>query len=328
MYAFLVWTIRIMVAVLAFAGLAWVFAPKEPVDRIIAFNPNWLPGDIDAYLAAAETRYDDITPGVEKRIVWAGAPGVATPLSIVYVHGFSATSQEIRPVPDKVAAALGANLFFTRLAGHGRSGDAMAEPRAGDWLEDAAEALEIGRRIGQEVVVIATSTGGTLMAVAATDPGLFDRVKGVVMVSPNFGVNNPAAFLMELPLARYWVPLIAGKTRSFTPVNEGHARYWTTSYPTEAVFPMAALVNHALGLDYATTRVPALFLLSDQDQVVRAGTSRDVAALWGGGAQVVEVFPGPQDDPYNHVIAGDILSPGQTDSAVQTITDWIGKLAP
>ena len=28
------------------------------------------------------------------------------------------------------------------------------------------------------------------------------------------------------------------------------------------------------------------------------------------------------DDPYAHVIAGDILSPGQTEPVIAIITDW------
>ena len=85
-----------------------------------------------------------------KRIVWAGAAGQKTPLAVIYVHGFSASAEEIRPVPDEVAKALGANLFYTRLAGHGRSGDAMAEPLAGDWIEDMAEAMAILQKLSGE----------------------------------------------------------------------------------------------------------------------------------------------------------------------------------
>ena len=161
----------IVVIFLLIAGI-WAFAPEEPVDREISFEANDLPVDIPAWLAQRELQFSDIRPEATKRIVWAGVAGQKTPLAVIYVHGFSASAEEIRPVPDEVAKALGANLFYTRLAGHGRSGDAMAEPRAGDWIEDMAEAMAIGRSLGDRVVVIATSTGGTLAAIAATDPVL------------------------------------------------------------------------------------------------------------------------------------------------------------
>jgi hypothetical protein len=48
----------------------------------------------------------------------------------------------MRPVPDRLATQLGANLIYTRLKGRGSL--AMAKPVAGDWLEDTAEALASG----------------------------------------------------------------------------------------------------------------------------------------------------------------------------------------
>ncbi|MDD4273595.1 MAG: hypothetical protein PHG14_07705 [Desulfobacter postgatei] len=38
----------------------------------------------------------------------------------VYIHGFSATRKETAPLSDLVAKTLNANLFYTRLSGHGR----------------------------------------------------------------------------------------------------------------------------------------------------------------------------------------------------------------
>ena len=322
--------IRTGLALVGLGAAVWYLAPREPVDLPAAFDATLLGADLDGYLAGREARFADITPGTEKRILWAGPRGEKTPLSVVYLHGFSATSQEIRPVPDQIAAAMGANLFFTRLSGHGRGGPAMAAPRAGDWIADTAEALEIGRRIGDRVLVIATSTGGTLAAIAAADPALgaqvTDLIAGVVFVSPNFGLRSRAAAILDMPLARHWAPLVAGRQRSFEVLNDAHGAYWTSSYPTVSVMPMGALLRHARGLDFSATGMPALFLLSDQDQVVRPDLSRAVAAAWGGGAQVVALTPGPGDDPYHHVIAGDILSPGQTDNAVQAILDWLDAL--
>jgi hypothetical protein len=120
---------------LAFTALAFLF-PRDSVDRTIAFDASTLPDDLDVYLATEEAKFADITQGSSKRIVWVGAAGVKTPLAIIYIHGFSATAEEIRPVPDMVAQAMGANLFYTRLAGHGRTGAAMGEVVAGDWVED------------------------------------------------------------------------------------------------------------------------------------------------------------------------------------------------
>lgn len=320
------WLGRLLLVLVVAAGALWFFGPREPVVTNVDFDAARIGADVDAYLAGVESGFDDITPGVEKRVIWAGAPGQVTSLALVYIHGFSATSEEIRPVPDAVAEGLDANLHYTRLAGHGRGGDAMAEASVGDWMRDVAEALAVGRVIGDEVVVMATSTGATLAAVAALDEGLSDAVKGWIFVSPNFGINNPAAPLLTMPAARQILPPLVGSERSFEPQGEDHGRYWTTRYPTVAVLPMAALVQHANTLDYTDVPSPALFFISDADRVVVPGAGRDIAGRWGAGAEVIAPVMGPGDDPYSHVTMGDILSPGQNDDAIGAMIRWIAGL--
>ncbi len=320
------WLGRSLLAVVVLLAAVWFLLPREPVDTEIAFDPRILPEDLDVYLAQAEAQFDDITEGVEKRIIWAGEVGAQTDIALVYIHGFSATSEEIRPVPDIVAEALGANLYYGRLKGHGRGGLAMAEPVAGDWLEDVAEGIAIGRRLGREVVLLTTSTGGTLAAIAARDPALREGMKGVVFVSPNFRVKNPTATILEWPLARTLSTLLAGAERSFDPQNEGHGKYWTTLYPTTALIPMAAVVKHARDADYSDVPTPGLFIFSDDDAVIDAETVRAMTTKWGGPVTLEPRVMGPDDDPFNHVIAGDILSPGQTDETAKIIADWIRNL--
>lgn len=321
---------RRVVRVLAVLGAVlvclWVFGPYEPVDTGVSFDRRVLAGGVDPYLREQEARFDDIRPGNEKRVIWYGLEEVPTDLAIVYLHGFSASSEEIRPVPDGVAEALGANLVFARLRGHGRDGAAMAEATAGDWINDAAEALAIGRKVGREVVVIATSTGGTVAAIAAQDAGLMRDVKGIAFVSPNFGINNPNAPLLTMPAARYWLPLVAGETRSFEPRNEMQALNWTTRYPLVSVLPMAAMVEYAAGLEYGGVTVPALFYYSEEDQVVDASVTAEIEAAWGGPVTRAAPELGPGVDEMAHVIAGDILSPGNTEAATEVILDWIRDL--
>jgi hypothetical protein len=142
------------------------------------------------------------------------------------------------------------------------------------------------------------------------------------MVSPNFGINDPAAPLLTWPAARYWVPLLAGKTRSFEPRNEQQSIYWTTSYPSVAGLPVGVLIKAVEKLDLTQTNVPALFIFSDEDRVVRAERTRDVIAEWGAGTQIINPALGPDDDDSKHVIAGDILSPNQTTPTVEAILNW------
>lgn len=305
-------------------GLDWAEAERQAESRR-AGVPDV--AALDGWLATRESEVNALRDGAQKRVVWAGPAGQVTPLAVVYVHGFSAAAQEIQPVPQRVAQALGANLHFTRLTGHGRDGAAMAEATPEAWMADYAEALAVGSALGRRVLVITTSTGGTLAALAATR-GAWPDPAGIVFVSPNFRVQAAMAPVLEWPGARWWLPLLAGRERSFVPTNDLHAQHWTTRYPSSAVFSMAGVVRAARAAPMSAARVPALFLTSPDDQVVDPAATANVATRWGGPVTQVSYRMGPGDDPNAHVIAGDILSPEQTDRAVSDILAWVAGWAP
>ncbi|QFT62413.1 carboxylesterase [Roseivivax sp. THAF30] len=319
------WLAGLALLLLVGAGIALWLAPEEPTSLEASFDPARLEGGVDEYLAAQEARVPGIVEGTQKRVIWAGASRETTDWAVVYVHGFSASSEETRPMPDLVAEALGANLFFTRLAGHGRDGAAMDDATLTDWMADMAEAMAVGRAIGERVLVIGTSTGATLATLAAADPALAEGLAGIAMISPNFQVKNPASVILTWPGARSWAPVLAGEERAFLPANEAQARYWTTRYPTTALLPMAETVKAARGLDHGALDVPAFFILSDLDQVVDQSISREVEANWGGPTQMW-VVPEGVTEAMNHVLAGDILSPEMTGPVAERIADWARSL--
>ncbi|MEM9968845.1 MAG: alpha/beta fold hydrolase [Pseudomonadota bacterium] len=310
---------------LSIAGL-FALGPYESSDLAASFDEARLESGVDDYVAKREARFSDITSGVEKRVIWVDKREQKAAWSVLYIHGFSATSEEIRPVPDEVAKALSANLIYTRLTGHGRSGVALADARISDWTADVAEALAIARKIGDRVLILSTSTGATLATAAALDGDQMMQVAGLVMISPNFGINNSMAALLTWPAARYWLPVIAGQERSFEPRSERQELYWTTRYPSAAIFPMAALVQEVVSRDLSQATVPALFIYSKEDRVVLPDATADVVARWGGPTKALHPTLGPLDDPFNHVIAGDIMSPGQTDSMIRDILAWAEDL--
>ncbi|MTI03800.1 carboxylesterase [Roseibium sp. RKSG952] len=315
---------RLLLALIVVGGLIYWFGPREEVNLNPTFDPRKFGEGVQVYFESVESGFDDITPGVEKRVIWQdGFKEQRTPVSVLYVHGFSATSEEIRPVPDLVADALGANLVYTRLQGHGRVGEAMAEGTASGWMQDLAEGLAAARAVGEKVVVISTSTGGTLVAAAALNPELSENIAGMVFVSPNFGVNAPGAWIPGLPWARDWLPLLMGEVRDVSGPDPEKNKYWSSVYPWEAVVPMTALVETVYALDFSDAQVPALFWFSDDDQVVRPDLTHNVAAAWGAPVAVELVTMGPEDDPSSHVIAGRLMSPGQTDAAVAGILAWL-----
>ena len=312
---------KIALVLLAILVVAFLLGPRPDTTETMSFDPSTLGPDLDAYLAKSEASFGDIREGLHKEIIWADPGSKAkTPVSIVYLHGYSASRVEIDPVPQNVADALGANLYYTRLAGHGRSGDAMAEAKLTDWFDDTAEALEIGKRLGDKVLVLSVSTGGTLATWAASRPELATKMDALVMLSPNYAVHGAPIWLLNMPWGETVLPLILGAERSWEPRNEGQAHGWTTRYPSKAVFPMGALLKVVSGIDPASLKVPALFIYSMQDKVVVPERTAEVAKAWGGPVEVVNIENA--DDDNHHVITGDILSPSTTQEVSGTIIAW------
>lgn len=262
----------------------------------------------------------DLRPGNGKEIVRIAD---RTDLALVYLHGFSATKWEIDPVHRHVAARLGANLFLTRLTGHGVSGDALARVMPVDWLADLDEAMAIGRTLGRRTVLIGTSTGATLAALAAARR---EDLAGVVLISPNFGLNRPLGSVLRVPGIRRLGPHLFGQRRNIPAVGgPRHAAHWTLEYPTAALWPLLDLMR--MPLDVRTATCPALFMWSDRDRVLDPAAIRRAASTWGGDATRHPLTMTDCDDPMHHIIMGDILSPSQTDGAVDVIADWIRAVA-
>lgn len=304
--------------------VAFLLGPR-PVANVPP-PPSALPDDLDAYLATSEARFDDLRPGVEKSIIWADSSKTRTPLAVVYLHGFSATREEVRPLPDTVAARLGANLFYTRLAGHGRSGDALAETTAADWLADGYEALAIGQRLGERVVLIGTSTGGTLATWLAAQPEA-KNLLALVLISPNYGPKDPKASLLLWPWGVQLAKLMAGSHRAWTPHNAEQAHYWTTRYRIDALVSMMSLVDLVDQIDLSAIETPLLIVYSPNDQVVNPAYIEAQFPVFGTSVKH-RIAIDSAGDPSNHVLAGAILSPATTQPLADSILAFLHPMWP
>lgn len=278
---------------------------------------------LDAHLAQSEAQVGGIRDGCAKRIDWAQGC-VKTPVSLVFVHGFSASCGELWPLPDLVAKGLGANLFMTRLTGHGQDGAAMGRARLDDWDADVAEAIKIGAALGDEVIVMGCSTGCTLLTTALAEKiDGSDVIKGVVHVSPNYGLAHMwAQALLQLPKVRSWGEYVAGSEQSFDKMSDDHAKYWTLRYDTQAVFTMADAVRAAMASPIEGITTPAYFALCETDEVVSPAKTRTVMERWGGSLAEDILVQGPNDDKMGHVMAGDVFSPDQTAPLAERVIRW------
>ena len=299
---------------------------EKPINIKSDFDPNLIGLNIDEYLIKSEQKFSDIGQGVSKKIIWANKKNTKTPISIVYIHGFTASSEEVRPLPDLIAKDINANLYYTRLSGHGRTSNAMGNSSIQNWMNDLHEAIEIGSRIGKKVIILSSSTGGTISVTSALNKKLSSKILGYIFISPNFGINNKFANLISWPFSEYWLQLILGKTMKHSPRNENNKKYWTMSYPTNALIPMARLVNEVNNKDFSNIKKPALFYFSMEDKVVNPLKIKKFISGWGGKSTTEIIKLSKNDDKYSHVLAGYIISPNQTQHARKTMVNWIENL--
>ena len=312
--------LRAILAAIMLCLLLYMLGPRRIADTEIAFDAATIGDDPAAYLAQREAQVPGIRDGLQKEIVWAYPNSRArTPLAIVYVHGFSASKGEVRPLPDLVAAELGANLFYTRFTGHGQDGAALGAATASQWIEDFAEALAIGRAIGERVVIMATSTGGGLAVWAATRPDLMENIAAMVLVSPNLRIQDTGSSLLTGPWGREIAGLVAGAEQRADPENELHSRFWTLTYPTGVAAEVAAIAELGREAPVEQAKVPALFIISDADPVVDPKTTREIAARWGAPHRLEVVTDAGND----HVLAGDARSPATTQRLAEQAVAFI-----
>jgi len=316
-------TLIYLVIALLILGILFMLGPRLNMD--VQIKPLNLPDDLDTFLQQQESNFDDIKPNTEKKIFWVDQNNKnSTKISIVYVHGFSASRQEMSPLLENLAGEMGANIFFTRLTGHARNNDAMSEVTLNFMLNDVLEALEVGKRIGDQVILVGNSTGATLISWLIATQNT-KEVTAMILLSPNYGLKDSKSSLLKLPWARYFLPILEGPNYRFTPDNDIQKQYWTYEYPVGALFPMMALVTLTNSVELEKTKVPLLMMYSEEDSVVDVEKIKSTYQRFGSNEKRLVIVKNAQGR-QSHVLAGDALSPGTTEFVSQEIKLFIGKL--
>jgi pimeloyl-ACP methyl ester carboxylesterase len=217
---------------------------------------------------------------------------------------------------------MGANLFYTRLTGHGQDGYAMGTAAVEDWLKDGLEAMAIGRRLGRKIILVGTSTGGTLATWLAAQPSVAPLINSLILLSPNFFPKNPMAAAALFPPALRLFKHFFGGWRSFSAIGAGHEQYWTVRYPLEAIATMMKLVHLAWRIDLNNAGMPVLMIVNPWDRVINVTLAITRFHSFPSPRKKLVLFRGNKD-LGRHVLAGDILAPESTAKTLAIIQTYL-----
>ncbi|MCB0488696.1 MAG: alpha/beta hydrolase [Cyclobacteriaceae bacterium] len=234
------------------------FAPTMPL------VPNE-PDKLESYINANEARHN-VKPDNEARIIWFDSARSKTEYSVIYLHGFSASQEEGDPIHTDFAKRYGCNLYLARLADHGIDTTEQLLYFTPDRLwESAKEALAIGKAIGDKVIVMSTSTGGTVaLMLAAQYP---DDVYALINMSPNIAINNPTAFLLNDPWGLQIARMVIGSDYQVIDYPPARQQYWNGKYRLESLTQLEELLEVKMNKEtFQQVTEPSLTLYYYQDE--------------------------------------------------------------
>ncbi len=296
---------KVLFRLIILSCLLWMF-PQLSAQSVVDFTIE----TIDEWIQHREADILDLKKDNNAQITWAKEPRTTTDLVFVYLHGFGASRVEAEPVVSKLAEEFQANVYYARLKGHGRSGsEGFEELTKESYLDSAEEALEIGRFLGKKVVLISTSTGGTLSLYLAAK---HKDIAALILYSPFVGLKNPMMNQITTPEGReMFKSMIGGEVQKMNRPDP-ESKYWSTEYHINAYVALISMLKETMTPETFKAVTCPVFLgyyyknEQEQDQVVSVSAMLDMYEQLGTSedAKQKEAFP----DTGNHVIASDLRS--------------------
>ena len=210
---------------------------------------------LDAYIEDKESEVLDIKPNNEARIVWADTSKSKTEYSVVYLHGFSASHEEGAPLHTDFAKRYGANLYLPRLYDHGRdSDDTFKGLLPADLINSAKEAIAIGKLLGDKVILMTCSTGGTLGAILSPYD---EAIHSMYMYSPNIDVYDTNSNIITGPWGKQLLTLVMGGEYNHINYSETAKKYWSEVYHIDGLIALKSLIeNEMIEENFAKIDIP------------------------------------------------------------------------
>ena len=266
--------------------------------------------NLDSLVQVGEKAHK-IKPNNEAKIIWADSNRQQTEFAIVYLHGFSASQMEGAPIHENIAKAYHCNLYLARLAEHGiDTTEDLMNLTAEKYWESAKQAYAIGKKLGKKVIIMSTSTGGTLsLQLAAAYP----EIAGLIMYSPNISINNPAAPLLNNPWGLQIARFVKGGNYAEIPFNNSeYPKYWNTHYRLESTVELQNLIEATMTDEtFVKVNQPALALYyykdeNNQDNVVKVTAIKEMMSKISTPQNLKLAVAIP--NAGNHVLASPIVS--------------------
>ncbi len=266
--------------------------------------------ELDTYVSAMESTHL-IKPNNEAKIIWADSSKTQTEYAIVYLHGFSASQMEGDPVHQNMAKQFHCNLYLARLAEHGiDTTEDLMNLTAENYWESAKMAYAIGKQIGKKVILMSTSTGGTLALQLAAN---YPEIAGLILYSPNIEVFNPAAPLLNNPWGlQIGRAVLKGKYVDVKYTDSAYPKYWNSHYRIEAVVALQNLLEATMSeTTFKKIHQPTLALYYYKDEAHQDNVVK-VSAI----QKMMQQIATPDDlklsmalpNTGNHVLASPIVS--------------------
>lgn len=231
------------------------------------------PAALEQYIASNESKHK-VKPDNEARIIWFDSTKKKTEYSVIYLHGFSASQEEGDPVHIDFAKKFGCNLYLSRLADHGiDTTEQLLNFTSDRFWESSKEALAIGKAIGEKVIVMSTSTGGTTALVLAAD--FPDDVHALINMSPNLAINDPNAWILNNHWGLQIARMVVGSNYNDVHFDSVRQKYWNGKYRMEATVQLQEMIESKMNKEtFSKVLCPSLTLYyykneQEQDPTVK-----------------------------------------------------------
>lgn len=266
--------------------------------------------ELATYIKLEEEANEAIKPDNESRIIWADSIPKKTEYSFVYLHGWSASYAEGDPLHKEIAKRYGANLYLPRLAGHGLSEEEpMLDLTATELMKSARHAVAVGKQLGEKVILLTTSTGGTLgLYLASQDP----QIAGLILYSPNVDMRDPASKLLNMPWGLEIARLVKDSKYHEWQLDSVRELYWTNKYRLEALTHLREMVDETMTEEVFEKVTQPVFLgyyykdEENQDDVVSVDAMLQMYEQLGTPDDKKEEVAFPEVG--HHVIGSDLTS--------------------